>query len=287
MWPSLLNDRPVGVSERGLMTASAAPPRGDDGEHQSRLQEPRRRPASGAEPSLPVTQYPDGPRRGSSRPETDEEPAHALSTSRWHFPRTDFTVPGVPQLGARKIAESVLACGGCEQAHSAGGLDGFGPGVRAELGVQVAQVGLDGGGGDGQLGRRALPQADRTLRAIGVISAWRLLHDIESGIAWLPGRRADPGRLAGSLRSISPGPVGMSPCFDNLLHSPRFLRLARVALRSAIQAQPVVLFADDPLATAAAADPEVMRRVAATVLAPLTRSRHRTDDIAQHARDLA
>jgi predicted ABC-type transport system involved in lysophospholipase L1 biosynthesis ATPase subunit len=79
----------------------------------------------------------------------------------------------------------------------------------------------------------------------------------------------------------------MSPCFDNLLHSPRFLRLARVALRSAIQAQPVVLFADDPLATAAAADPEVMRRVAPTVLAPLTRSRHRTDDIAQHARDLA
>jgi hypothetical protein len=137
------------------------------------------------------------------------------------------------------------------------------------------------------VGRRALPQADRTLRAIGVISAWRLLHDIEPGIAWLPGPRADPGRLAGPLRSISPGPVGMSPCFDNLLHSPRFLRLARVALRSAIQAQPVVLFADDPLATAAAADPEVMRRVAATVLAPLTRSRHRTDGIAQHARDLA
>ena len=119
------------------------------------------------------------------------------------------------------------------------------------------------------VGRRALPQAESTLRAIGVISAWRLLHDIEAGIAWLPGPRADPGRLAGSLRSISQGLAGISPCYDDLRHSSRYLRLARIALRSAINAQPVALFADVPLATAAAADPEVMDRVAETILAPL------------------
>jgi hypothetical protein len=48
--------------------------------------------------------------------------------------------------------ESAWACGGCEQAQGAGGLDRLGPAVRAELGVDVAHVGLDGTRGDGQLG---------------------------------------------------------------------------------------------------------------------------------------
>ena len=39
----------------------------------------------------------------------------------------------------------------CEQAQGAGALDGLGPTVRAELGVQVAHVGLDGACRDGEL----------------------------------------------------------------------------------------------------------------------------------------
>jgi hypothetical protein len=82
-------------------------------------------------------------------------------------------------------------------------------------------------------GRHALPQAEAALRRIGVISAWRLLHDAEVGIACLPGPRPHLDRLADSLRSLSSGLVGVSPCFDDLRHTARNLRLARIALRSA------------------------------------------------------
>src|ERR1022692_4618753 len=37
------------------------------------------------------------------------------------------------------------------------------------------------------IGRLALPRVQAALQSIGVISAWRLLHDAEVGIAWLPG----------------------------------------------------------------------------------------------------
>src|SRR5262249_45941215 len=49
------------------------------------------------------------------------------------------------------LLKSSPGCGRCEQAQGAGGLDRLGPAVGAELGVQVAQVGLDGAGRDRQL----------------------------------------------------------------------------------------------------------------------------------------
>ena len=109
-------------------------------------------------------------------------------------------------------------------------------------------------------GRHALPQAEAALRRIGVISAWRLLHDAEVGIAWLPGPRAHLLRLADSLHSLSPGLVGVSPCYDDLRHTARNLRLARIALRSAFAAQRVTVFDRDLFAVAAGSDPEVMRQ---------------------------
>ena len=118
-------------------------------------------------------------------------------------------------------------------------------------------------------GRHALPQAEPALRRIGVISAWRLLHDAEVGIAWLPGPQAHLARLADSLRSLSPGLVGVSPCYHDLRHTARNLRLARIALRSAFTAQRVTVFDRDLLAVAAGSDPEVMRHVAGSILAPL------------------
>jgi hypothetical protein len=118
-------------------------------------------------------------------------------------------------------------------------------------------------------GRHALPQPEAALRRIGVISAWRLLHDAEVGIAWLPGPRPHLAGLADSLRSLSSGPVGVSPCYDDLRHTARNLRLARIALRSAFAGQQVTVFDHDLLAVAAGSDPEVMRRVAGSVLAGL------------------
>jgi PucR C-terminal helix-turn-helix domain/GGDEF-like domain len=118
-------------------------------------------------------------------------------------------------------------------------------------------------------GRHAIPQAEAALRGIGVISAWRLLHDAEVGIASLPGRPGDLARLADSLHSLSPGLVGVSPRYDDLRHTARNLRLARIALRSAFAAARVTVFDRDLLAVAAGSDPEVMRHVAGRILATL------------------
>src|ERR1700685_3896242 len=118
-------------------------------------------------------------------------------------------------------------------------------------------------------GRHALPQAEAALRRIGVISAWRLLHDAEVGIAWLPGPRPHLARLADSLRSVSSGLGGISPCYHDLGHTARNLRRARIALRSAFAAQRVTVFDRDLLAVAAGSDPEVMRHVASSILAAL------------------
>ena len=118
-------------------------------------------------------------------------------------------------------------------------------------------------------GRHALPQAEAALRRIGVISAWRLLPDAEVGIAWLPGPRAHLIRLADSLHSLSPGLVGVSPCYGDLRHTARNLRLARIALRSAFAGQRVTVFDRDLFAVAAGSDPEVMRHVAGSILAAL------------------
>ena len=118
-------------------------------------------------------------------------------------------------------------------------------------------------------GRHALPQAEAALKRIGVISAWRLLHDAEVGIAWLPGPRAHLARLADSLHSLSTGLVGVSPCYDDLRDTPRNLRLARIALRSAFAAQRVTVFDRDLFSVAAGSNPEVMRHVSSSILGAL------------------
>ena len=118
-------------------------------------------------------------------------------------------------------------------------------------------------------GRHALPQAEAALRRIGVTSAWRLLHDAEVGIAYLPGPQPYLDRLADSLRSLSSGLVGVSPLYDDLRRTARNLRLARIALRSAFTGQQVTVFDRDLLAVAAGSEPEVMRHVAGSILAGL------------------
>ena len=127
-------------------------------------------------------------------------------------------------------------------------------------------------------GRHALPRVEAALKLIGVISAWRLQHDVEVGIAWLPSPQAHLGRLVDSLQSISSGSVGISPRYEDLRQTAHFLRLARIALRGAFDAQRVTLFDHDPLAVAAASDPEVMQRIASSIFAALDQisSRDRT-----------
>ncbi|MFC1435639.1 PucR family transcriptional regulator [Streptacidiphilus sp. N1-3] len=138
------------------------------------------------------------------------------------------------------------------------------------------------------IGRHALPQAEAALRGIGAASAWRLLHDVEVGVARLPGSgsgsdsrseaRSGSGvglaldRLAEVLGSDSGARVGVSPPYDDLRETASALRLARIALRGAFDGRRVTLFDRDPLAVVAAVGtPEVMRHIARSVLVALDR----------------
>ena len=122
-------------------------------------------------------------------------------------------------------------------------------------------------------GRHALPQAEVALRRIGVISAWRLLHDAEVGIAWLPGPRPHLDRLADSLALGQPGPGRGQPV---LRRSPAPRPESPVGQDRAAQrvrrAQRVTVFDRDLLAVAAGTDPEVMRHVSAASWPGSTRS---------------
>ena len=62
---------------------------------------------------------------------------------------------------------------------------------------------------------------------------------------------------------------GSARCYDDLRHTARNLRLARIALRSAFAAQRVTVFDRDLFAVAAGSDPEVMRHVSGSILAGL------------------
>ncbi len=119
----------------------------------------------------------------------------------------------------------------------------------------------------------ALPQIERRLRDVGIASAWRLDHDAQVGVAGLPkaqrGRKDPVEKLLTVLAAGATGAVGVSPSFDRLAETPEALRLARIALRGSTEERPVVPFGSDPLAIAAVAEPDVMRRIAARSLAGL------------------
>ena len=106
------------------------------------------------------------------------------------------------------------------------------------------------------------------LRQLGIASVWRLLPDVEIGLAGLP--RADQlDALLEALGAASVGRVGASPLFDDLTGTAHALRLARIALRGAAGPGRVVVFGRDSLAVAAASAPEVMGRLSRAILAGL------------------
>ena len=175
--------------------------------------------------------------------------------------REELTFQVLSQEEERSAVVQALLEGRLDEANLWEAADILGIPLRGSYVVIAAQVPGPG--------RHALPQAEAALRRIGVISAWRLLHDAEVGIVWLPGPRPHLAGLADSLRSLSSGLVGVSPCYDDLRHTARNLRLARIALRSAFTGEQVTVFDRDLLAVAAGSDPEVMRLVAGSVLAGL------------------
>lgn len=130
-----------------------------------------------------------------------------------------------------------------------------------------------------EIGRHALPQIEQGLGVLGIDSAWRLTHDVEIGVAALPGPTAQLDRLVSALHAGSGARVGISPPYDDLRSTSLALRLARIALHGAAERRPVVMFGSDPLSAVAGSAPDIMPRVARGILAGL-------DELTVQDRDL-
>jgi hypothetical protein len=119
------------------------------------------------------------------------------------------------------------------------------------------------------VGRHALPHIEHGLGGLGIDSAWRLTHDVEVGVASLPRPHEQLERLVAALAPGDGGRVGVSPPYDDLRLTSQALRLARIAMRGALDRRRVVVFGRDPLSAAAASAPDIMPRVARSVLGGL------------------
>ncbi|WP_194927002.1 PucR family transcriptional regulator [Catenulispora pinisilvae] len=107
------------------------------------------------------------------------------------------------------------------------------------------------------------------LQRQSITSAWRLLHDVEIGLASLPRPADQLDVLIDALATGSVGRVGVSPLFDDLTGTSQALRLARIALRGAASPGKVVVFGRDSLSVAAASAPDVMARLSHAILSGL------------------
>lgn len=113
------------------------------------------------------------------------------------------------------------------------------------------------------------PAPEHELRSARIRSLWRAGAERSVGVALLP----DPAALKRIVRSLQDAGAGagISPVVPSLLHIPRALHLAEVALRSVSGGQ--VVTADDQLLGAlAAADPVVADHLVERVLGPLLRA---------------
>ncbi|MEY9926263.1 sugar diacid utilization regulator [Catenulispora sp. GP43] len=118
-------------------------------------------------------------------------------------------------------------------------------------------------------GEYGLPHIERELGGMGIDSAWRLMHDVEVGVAHLarPGDQFD--KMVAALAAEGTGRVGVSPPYEHLLSTCQAMRLARIAMRGAQERRTVVVFGRDLLSAAAASAPDIMPRVADAVLGGL------------------
>ncbi len=116
-----------------------------------------------------------------------------------------------------------------------------------------------------QVGRQALPRIGALLRDIDIFSAWRLLPDLQIGIAHIP-TPAALGEMVELLRQVTTTRVGVSPVFADLADTARSLRYARVAMASPTAHDPVGVFDDSILGVAAVSAPEVTRKISEVTL---------------------
>jgi PucR C-terminal helix-turn-helix domain/GGDEF-like domain len=116
------------------------------------------------------------------------------------------------------------------------------------------------------VGKHALPGISGKLRAVDIFSAWRLLPDIQVGIAQIASKcRRDT--MLDLLERQARKRIGVSPQFDELTDTAQALRFARVALNTRSSTNGgVTVFDDSVLAVAAVSAPEVTKKVATVIL---------------------
>jgi DNA-binding PucR family transcriptional regulator len=122
------------------------------------------------------------------------------------------------------------------------------------------------------LGRHALPAVETRLRVSDVLSAWQLRPDTQVGIVHVPSQQRQEALLA-VLRLYPDVRLGVSPQYLKLDQTGEALRFARIAMTAAAPSGGVIVFDDNPLLVASVAEPDVMRRVADTVLGALASMR--------------
>jgi DNA-binding PucR family transcriptional regulator len=129
------------------------------------------------------------------------------------------------------------------------------------------------------VGKQALRGIAGMLCSVDVSSAWRLLPDLQIGIAHI-GSKAAHDALLQLLGRVATTPVGVSPAFDNLADTAQALRYARFALNARRPSGAnVTVFNDSLLGVAAVGAPEVTSKVEAIVLGCF-------DDIAAEDKDI-
>jgi hypothetical protein len=117
------------------------------------------------------------------------------------------------------------------------------------------------------VGKQPLRGVASILTSVDVSSAWRLLPDLQIGIAQIASQHTHDALLT-VLRRVATTPVGISPPFDDLTGTAQALRYARFALNARNPSgATVVVFEDSVLGVAAVSSPEVTSKIEAIVLA--------------------
>lgn len=112
----------------------------------------------------------------------------------------------------------------------------------------------------------ALPGISAKLRAVDIFSAWRLLPDIQVGIAQVPSDRRRDTMLE-LIERLAIKRIGISPQFHELTNTAQALRYVRVALSARSSKNGgVTVFDNSVLAVAAVSAPEVTEKVASVIL---------------------
>jgi hypothetical protein len=117
------------------------------------------------------------------------------------------------------------------------------------------------------VGKQALPGIAAKLRSVDIFSAWRLLPDVQVGIAHVPST-TEHRALVALLTRVGTTRIGVSSPFDDLADTAQALRYARVAANARGGGEKVTVFEESILAVAAVSAPEVTNKVADIILGP-------------------